>query len=171
MVLKELLLALFASPQAGYFGTFLQAITTLCAAIYGLFSFNQWRKQKYMEKRSDYAEESLNCLDNAHETLMDLLHSHSLRNWMENFAKVKAEFGQARRKAHRLGDPEIDGILKKYETYLRLVETNYNVRYSEVADGSDKARADEKLSDTIKELQALYKNLYESLVRKSLIRY
>ena len=157
MDIKELFLLYFASQEAAYFGTVLQAITAAGAAVYGLFSFNNWMKQKYLEKCSDYAEASLNYLDSAHEMLMDAFDDpHQMHE--KSYSKIKSEFGQAYRKARRLGDATINMHFKNYQQALLSMESDHKV----------KKVANDQLKE---ELPKLYVTLYEELVEHSLIRH
>ena len=159
--LKTFFLSFLASQEAAFFGTFLQAFTTISIAIYGLFSFNRWRKQKYFEKSSDYAESALNFLDDAHETLLDILEKKKQTAKPEQaFENVMAAFGLARRKARRLGDVTINENLKKYDSILLSLEDAHIDKLSQ--DDSKKI---------ISDLKRVYKALYDELLEQSLIRY
>ena len=165
---KDLFLILFASQEAAYFAAVLQAIATVGAAIYGLFSFNKWIKQRSIEKCSDYAEAALNLLDSAHERLMDLGENISIPDWNKKYNESKAEFGQARRKAHRLGDSTIDANLKIYEEALLSFETIHHTMHDALITTKD-SHGESEVSKNSTKLKNAYENLYNELLEKSLI--
>lgn len=168
--LKTFFINIFATQETAYFSAFIQAMVTVGASIYGLFSFNKWMKQKFMEKRSDYADVALNFLENAHELIIDLLTRSQIADWDQKFQTVLTNFAQARRKAHRLGERDLDDYFQKYETILKSIETNHLKVDQPLFSSTEKANADNALSQAISELGTLYKKIYDELDHISLIK-
>lgn len=167
--LKDIFVSFISQPYIPNLSAFIQALVAASVAIYGFFSFNKWAKQKYYEKRSDYAEDALSHLEPAHEAILHLLRTPQDEQWNETFVHAVSEFKQGRRKANRIGDLAINKLLKKYEHTIITIEANHIQRVDDVFMGKDKAIADERLSHTIEELQKLYSSLYEELTEKTLI--
>lgn len=162
-------ISFISQPYIPNLSAFIQAMVAAIAAIFGLFSFNKWAKQKYYEKRSDYADDALSHLEPAHEEILHLLRDPQDEHWNQLYANAVSEFKQGRRKANRIGDDKINGLLKKYEHTISNIELNHIQRVDDVFMGKDKAVADERLSHSIDELQKLYKHIYEELTHLTLI--
>ncbi|CAN5199499.1 hypothetical protein BH09DEP1_BH09DEP1_7480 [soil metagenome] len=138
-------------------------------AVYGFFSFNKWAKHRYLEKRSDYADDALSHLEPAHEEILHLLRDPKAEDWDQLYAHLLQDFAQGRRKANRIGDDKLNAVLKKYESILRTIETNHIQRVDGVFVGKDQAIADDRLSYSIEKLKKLYSIIYEELTKKTLI--
>lgn len=166
---KDIIISFINAPYIQNLSALIQAFTAVGVAIYGLFSFNKWAKEKYLEKRSDYAEESLTYLESAHEEIVHLLRDPKDEHWNERYAHAVDDFKRGRRKANRIGDPKINGVLKRYEETVGMIEANHIQRVDDMFMGKDKAIADERLSHSIDHLQKLYSLLHESLTEKTLV--
>lgn len=166
---KEIFISFISQPYIPNLSAFIQAVVSVAVAVYGFFSFNKWAKQKYYEKRSDYAEDALSHLEPAHEEILHLLRTPKDEQWNQVFSHAISEFKYARRKANRMGDSKINGLLKKYEHMIILIEANHIQRVDDVFVGKDQAIADDRLSGCIDELQKLYAEVYEELTAKTLI--
>ena len=167
--LKDMLIHFISQPYIPNLSALIQAIVAATVAIFGLFSFNKWAKQKYYEKRSDYADDALSHLEPAHEEILHLLRDPKDEQWNQLYANALSEFKQGRRKANRIGDDKINRLLKKYEHTIATIESNHIQRVDDVFMGKEKAIADERLSHSIDELQKLYSHIYEQLTEKTLI--
>lgn len=167
--IKDLFIQFISAPYIQNLSAFIQALVAACVAIYGFFSFNKWAKEKYLEKRSDYAEDALSHLEPAHEEILHLLRQPHATDWDKLYAHALNEFKQGRRKANRIGDHKLNLHLKKYEEIVRTIQSNHIQRVDDVFMGKDKAIADERLSHSIEELQKLYSTFYEELTHKTLL--
>ena len=167
--IKDMLVHFISQPYIQNLSAFIQATVAASVAIYGLFSFNKWAKQKFYEKRSDYADEALSHLEPAHEEIIHLLREPHALEWNQSYSHAFDEFKKGRRKANRIGDHAVNAQLKEYEEIVRTIQSNHIQRVDDVFMGKDKAIADERLSHSIGELKKLYSLYYEELTKMTLI--
>ena len=111
--IKDIFISFISQPYIPNLSAFIQAMVAASVAIYGLFSLNKWAKQKYYEKRSDYAEDALSHLEPAHEEIIHLLREPHAHEWDKSYVYAVNEFKQGRRKANRIGDHTVNLHLKK----------------------------------------------------------
>ena len=157
----------FGSEQANNFGNFILGI----AAIYGVFSYQKFKKQERYKKKSDVAEKVLNKLDVFKQRFFKWLYFSStfkreFINCKEGDEIFEEYFVHSKNLALRLQDQDLDEQFKRLEKYTKNAITAINKRFLPDFESSNKEfimQTKEELVNAKKEIKKSFNDIHTKL--------